>query len=80
MMAASEFSRADSLSNNGGGKEYKSCFLRAKELLAVLETDRSIPPRNGSMLNRFIKTIVSSSENTRPKIIYNKAMALAQYP
>jgi hypothetical protein len=76
MMAASEFSRADSISNNGGGKEYESCFLRAKELLAVLETDRSIPAQSGLKLNKFIKMTIAPS-NIRAKTIYHKAMALA---
>jgi hypothetical protein len=75
MMAASEFSRAESLSNNGGGKELRSCLLRAKELLAVMETDPSIPSSSGIRLFRFTKALISPFE-INPKTLYNKSMEL----
>jgi hypothetical protein len=76
MMAASEFSRAESLSNNGGGKELKSCLLRAKELLAVMETDPAIPSSLGLKLQQITKTMISPFE-INPKIMYQKSMRLA---
>ena len=42
-MIASELSRADHLSRNGGGAEVKMCEYRAKELFGVLESEPSIP-------------------------------------
>lgn len=76
MMAASEFSRAESLSNNGGGKELKSCLLRAKELLAVLETDTSIPYSQALELQKVMKTMIDPFK-VNPKNLYKKSMRLA---
>lgn len=73
MMVASEFSRAESLSNNGRGKELKSCLLRAKELLGVAETDYSIPPSCGLKLYRFTKALVRPFK-INPKSLYKRAM------
>ena len=76
MMAASEFSRADSLSNNGGGKELKSCLLRAKELLAVMETDLSIPQSSAIKLQQITRAMVRPFE-ADPKGLYSQSMRLA---
>ena len=76
MMAASEFSRAESLSNNGGGKELRSCLLRAKELMAILETDHSIPSSDGSRLFKLTKEMVNPFK-IDPQNLYNKSMRLA---
>lgn len=75
MMAASEFSRAESLSNNGGGRELRSCLLRAKELMAVMETDPSIPLSSGSRLFLLTKALVRLFE-INPKTLYNRSMEL----
>jgi hypothetical protein len=75
MMAASEFSRAESLSNNGGSKELKSCLLRAKELLGVMETDSSIPSSQGAKLFHLTKSLVNPFK-INPKRLYNKSMGL----
>ncbi len=76
MMAASEFSRAESLSKNGGGKELKSCLLRAKELLAVLETDSSIPSSCALKLQQIMRMMVDPFKAS-PKNLYNRSMRLA---
>ena len=76
MMAASEFSRAKSLSDNGGGKELKSCLLRAKELLAVMETDSRIPSSSGLQLQSLLRSMVNPFD-TDPNKLYLKSMSLA---
>ena len=76
MMAASEFSRAESLSGNGGGKELKSCLLRAKELLGVLETDSSIPSAQALKLQKIMKMMVDPFK-ANPKMLYKRSMHLA---
>ena len=76
MMAASEFSRAESLSKNGGGKELKSCLLRAKELLAVLETAPSIPQSSALELKKITRAMVDPF-SVNPEVLYNKSMRLA---
>lgn len=76
MMAASEFSRADSLANNGGGKELRSCLLRAKELLGITETDPSIPSLKGIKIFALTRSLVDPS-TVVPKTLYNRSMALA---
>ena len=73
MMAASEFSRADSLFNNGKGKELENCYLRAKELIGVLEIDDSIPPHSALTLLKLTRTM----KNLDPGTLYNQAMQLA---
>ena len=76
MMVASEFSRAESLSNNGGGKELKNCLLRAKELFGVLETDASIPVATARKLLPLTKELLTPLK-ANPGSLYNKAMRLA---
>ena len=77
MMAASELSRAESLSHNGG-KELKSCLLRAKEILGVLEIDPIIPSAIAIKLIPMMKQMVVPAE-ANPRILYKKAMLLAQH-
>ncbi|MBU0686522.1 MAG: hypothetical protein KKB81_01530 [Candidatus Margulisbacteria bacterium] len=76
MMAASEFSRAESLANNGGGKELKSCLLRGKELLGITETDPSIPSSKGVRIFNLTRSLVSPVA-VAPKTLYRIAMRLA---
>lgn len=76
MMAASEFSRAQSLSQNGGGKEVKSCLLRAKELLGIMETDNKIPQASGLRLLPLLRDMVNLFE-IDPKKLYSRSMRLA---
>jgi len=76
MMAASEFSRADSLSHNGGGKEKESCLLRAKELLGIMETDGSIPQAFGLKLLPILREMVNPFD-IDPKSLYSRSMHLA---
>ena len=86
MMAASEFSRADSLSKNGPsmpsnfealgankGKEINNCLLRAKELIGILEIDPTIPQSSARALLAMIKTLTHPD----PKTLYLQAMQLA---
>lgn len=79
MMAASEFSRAKNLSDNGGGKEIKSCLLRAKELLAVLETDPAIPISPALKLQKITRIMVRPFD-IDPRSLYSKSMRLASFP
>ncbi|MBN2057699.1 MAG: hypothetical protein JW782_02765 [Candidatus Saganbacteria bacterium] len=76
MMAASEFSRATSLSKNGGGKELRSCLMRAKELFSVLETDPSIPTDHGLQLQKLARKMIDPFK-ADPKSLYNKSMRLS---
>ena len=76
MMAASEFSRADSLFKNGQGRELDNCLLRAKELLGVLEIDPSIPQAPAIELQTMTKQMTSLNA-AASKTLYSKAMALA---
>jgi len=76
MMAASEFSRAKNLSGNGGGKEMESCLLRAKELLAVMETDSHVPNASGLKLQPLLRAMVNPFE-VDPQKLYLKSMFLA---
>ena len=76
MMAASEFSRAKSLSDNGGGDEIKSCLLRAKELLAVMETDNRISGASGLKLQPLLRAMVEPFD-VDPRKLYLKSMLLA---
>ena len=76
MMAASEFSRANSLANDGGGKEMQNCLLRAKELLGVAETDPSIPQTTGIKLFNLTNKLLKFPK-LDPKLLYDQSMALA---
>jgi hypothetical protein len=76
LMIASEMSRADHLSRNGGGAEVEACVLRAKELFGVLESEPSLPSKTAhrllSMLNEIRK-----SPNIKYGKLYNNFMILA---
>lgn len=76
LMIASEFSRAERLSKNGGGKEVEMCVLRAKELLGVLESDPSVPVNVGRSLFAILHQIMKP-EKMRYGRLYNSFMALA---
>lgn len=76
MMAASEFSRAGSLVDSGGGRELKSCLLRAKELFSVLETDLSIPQAPALKLQQIARDMVDPFD-VNPEKMYHKSMMLA---
>jgi len=76
MMAASEFSRADSLCSGLGAsksKELDNCLLRAKELIGVLEIDPTISQSSALVLLTMIKAL----SNPDPKTLYLQAMQLA---
>ncbi len=72
MMAASEFSRADSLGASKG-KELNNCLLRAKELIGVMEIDPTIPQSSALALLAMTKTLA----NPDSKTLYLQAMKLA---
>lgn len=76
MMTASEFSRANSLANNGGGKELKHCLLRAKEIFSVLETDPSIPSQTGLKLIPIARSLIDLAKS-KSGYLYTKAMDIA---
>ena len=76
MMAASEFSRAESLSHNGGGKEKESCLLRAKELMGIMETDDRVPRSSDLKLQPLLRVMVNPFE-ADPKRLYSISMRLA---
>jgi len=76
MMAASEFSRAKSLSDKSGGKEIKSCLLRAKELLAVMETDSQVPSASGLKLQPLLRAMANPFD-VDPQKLYLKSMSLS---
>ena len=73
LMAASEFSRAESLSDNGGGRELKNCLLRAKELLGVTESDHTIPNKQALNLLKITRQMADMS-NVNPGKIYKLSM------
>jgi len=76
LMIASEMSRADHLSRNGGGAEVGMCVLRAKELFGVLESEPSIPENIAKRLVTMIDEIMKPS-NIRYGKLYNNFMAFA---
>jgi len=76
MMTASEFSRAESLSHIGGGKEKESCMLRAKELLGIMETDSRIPQVFGLKLLPILREMTNPFD-VDPKSLYIRSMFLA---
>jgi len=76
LMIASELSRADHLSKNGGGTEVEMCLLRAKELFGVLESERSIPIKSATSLLSMLKEMTKPSNIMYGKL-YNNFMALA---
>jgi hypothetical protein len=76
LMIASELSRAEHLSKNGGGKEVGMCVLRAKELFGVLESDPSVPADIGMSLFAMIHKITKPAKMQYGRL-YNSFMALA---
>ena len=76
LMIASELSRAEHLSKNGGGKEIEMCILRAKELFGVLESKPSLPLNIAYGLLAMLNEIAKSS-NIKYGKLYNGFMALA---
>jgi hypothetical protein len=76
LMIASEMSRAEHLSRNGGGTEVEMCILRAKELFGVLESDPSLPSTTARSLLAMLYKITKSSKIQYGKL-YNSFMALA---
>ncbi|MFH1709907.1 MAG: hypothetical protein ABH860_02400 [bacterium] len=76
LMIASELSRADHLSKNGGGAEVETCILRAKELFGVLESEPSLPYNIGRRLLTMLHKITRPSKIQYGKL-YNSFMALA---
>ena len=76
LMIASELSRANSLSQDGGGAEVNMCLMRAKELLGVLEIDPSLPPNIGLSLLPILKKRFPSFRRNYATL-YNKFMTLA---
>lgn len=75
-MAASEFSRAISLSKNGKGEERLNCLYRAKELFGILEIDPSIPQETAAKLLPITQQM-TRPQQTNPSSMYKKSMALA---
>ena len=76
LMIASELSRADHLSKNGGGAEVKMCVLRAKELFGVLESESSIPSRIADHLLTILAELIKPA-NIKFRKLYDDFMALA---
>lgn len=76
LMIASELSRADHLSKNGGGAEVEMCVLRAKELFGVLESESSVPFKAAKRLLLMLKEFAKPSNIGYGKL-YNNLMALA---
>ena len=76
LMIASELSRADHLSKNGGGLEVTMCVLRAKELFGVLESMPSLPSTIARRLFETLSQIIKPSK-TQYRKLYNRFMALA---
>ena len=76
LMTASELSRADHLSKNGGGKEVEMCVSRAKELFGVLESEPSLPLKIAHSLLAMLNEITKSSDIKYGKL-YNNFMALS---
>jgi hypothetical protein len=76
LMIASELSRADHLSKNGGGTEVKMCVSRAKELFGVLESEPSLPSKIAHSLLSMLNEIRKSS-NIKYGKLYNNFMTLA---
>ncbi len=76
LMIASELSRADHLSKNGGGKEVGMCVSRAKELFGVLESEPKLP---STIANRLLATLkeLTKPSNIKFSRLYNNFMALA---
>lgn len=75
-MAASEFSRASSLRNDGKGKELSNCLMRAKELLGILEINPSIPKITAIKLLSLTNQMINPLE-VDPNSMYKKSMLLA---
>jgi hypothetical protein len=76
LMIASELSRAEHLSKNGGGAEVKMCVSRAKELFGVLESEPSIPYKVAKGLTAMLNEITKPTIGHYNKL-YNNFMALA---
>ena len=76
MMAASEFSRANSLSGKGNGKELVNCLMRAKELLGILEINPAIPKATAAKILPLTLQMVNPLK-VDPFYMYKNSMALA---
>ena len=76
LMIASELSRAEHLSKNGGGAEVEMCISRAKELFGVLESEPSLPYNIGKGLFVMLHKITGPTKIQYGKL-YNGFMALA---
>jgi hypothetical protein len=74
-MAASEFSRASSLVK-GGGPEVEMCQNRAKEIIGVIESERSLPSNIGQQLMGIINDVVNAPRKNY-QAYYDQLMQLA---
>jgi len=74
-MAASEFSRANSMLRQGG-PEIEMCQNRAKEIIGVLESEISLPSNIGQQLMAIINDVINTPRKNY-RSYYDQLMQLA---
>jgi len=74
MMIASELSRAAHLPQRS--KEYRSSYLRAKELFGVLESDPGLPEKEASQLLLYYRSFIDYHSVNAGKL-YEQFMGLS---
>ena len=74
-MAASEYSRANSLFKQGG-PEVEMCQNRAKEIIGVIESEKSLPSSIGQQLMAIINDVVNAPRKNYQSY-YDQLMQLA---